>query len=121
MFSDLFEAFDSADHTLFLEILNNAGVGPMTCPWFKNYSSDRQQVVLFGSGHSNLLLITEGLLHVPSSSQFIEIMYFHITMKQFYTVMQTLKKQKGCWCRRLAIGCVGLMLNLHSTPKSIIV
>ena len=51
-FLDISKCFDTVDHTLLLQKLNNYGIKNDEIKWFKNYLSQRKQVVKYGNNIS---------------------------------------------------------------------
>ena len=60
-FLDLHKAFDSLDHTLLLQRLNNLGVWGKEMTWFSSYLSDRKQCVKCGGIFSEWNTINGGI------------------------------------------------------------
>jgi len=60
-FLDLRKAFDSLDHTLLLQRLNNLGVWGKEMTWFSSYLSDRIQCVKCGGIFSEWNTINGGI------------------------------------------------------------
>jgi len=60
-FLDLRKAFDSLDHTLLLQRLNNLGVWGKEMTWFSSYLSDRKQHVKCGGIFSEWNTINGGI------------------------------------------------------------
>lgn len=55
---DLQKAFDTVDHTILCDKLEQMGV--VTIDWFKSYMSDRQQVISINGATSSPGLVTWG-------------------------------------------------------------
>lgn len=86
-FVDLCKAFDSVDHDLLLDRLQNIGLSDEAVQWFTNYLADRSQCV-FADGHkSDFLEITKG---VPQGSILAPIL-FSIFINDFGKDMHTAK------------------------------
>ncbi|MFN9908220.1 MAG: reverse transcriptase domain-containing protein, partial [bacterium] len=54
IFCDLRKAFDSCDHEILLRKLSGVGIRGETLAWFKNYLSNRQQLVTISGFNSSL-------------------------------------------------------------------
>ena len=65
VFIDLRKAFDSVDHEILISKLESYGVNDIELDWFRNYLTDRKQLVSFGKEISHPCLITSG---VPQGS-----------------------------------------------------
>ena len=65
VFIDLRKAFDSVDHELLISKLESYGLRDIELDWFRNYLTDRKQLVSFGKEISDPCLITSG---VPQGS-----------------------------------------------------
>ena len=65
VFIDLSKAFDTVDHDILLEKLNNYGVKNKNLAWFKDYLTNRKQCIRYGTDITALELITCG---VPQGS-----------------------------------------------------
>ena len=65
IFCDLHKAFDMVNHSILLSKLKKLGVRGVELQWFKNYLSDRKQLVHVNGSNSSLLDI---LIGVPQGS-----------------------------------------------------
>ena len=65
VFIDLRKAFDSVDHEILISKLESYGLKDIELDWFRNYLTDRKQLVSFGKEISDPRLITSG---VPQGS-----------------------------------------------------
>ena len=65
IFCDLRKAFDTVNHSILLSKLKKLGVRGVELQWFKNYLSDRKQLVHVNGSNSSLLDI---LIGVPQGS-----------------------------------------------------
>ena len=65
VFIDLHKAFDSVNHEILFSKLESFGLKDIDLDWFRNYLTDRQQLVSFGKEISDPCLITSG---VPQGS-----------------------------------------------------
>ena len=65
VFVDLSKAFDTIDHTLLIQKLSNYGIENVELEWFKDYLSNRKQVVGYQNVVSKFQLVTSG---VPQGS-----------------------------------------------------
>ena len=65
VFIDLRKAFDSVDHEILISKLESYGLKDIELDWFRNYLTDRKQLVSFGKEISDPCLITSG---VPQGS-----------------------------------------------------
>ena len=62
---DLCKAFDSVDHDILISKWESYGLKDIELDWFRNYLTDRKQLVSFGKEISDPCLITSG---VPQGS-----------------------------------------------------
>ena len=67
VFYDLAKAFDTVNHKILLEKLEHFEIRGIPLEWFKNYLSNRKQIVKFKSQKSKSLTINSG---VPQRSVF---------------------------------------------------
>ena len=58
VFIDLRKAFDSVDHEILISKLESYGLKDIELDWFRNYLTDRKQLVSFGKEISDPCLIT---------------------------------------------------------------
>jgi hypothetical protein len=65
MYFDLQKAFDTIDHSILLYKLNNYGVRGVNLNWFKDYLSNRKQLVSIANTKSSLQCTSCG---VPQGS-----------------------------------------------------
>ena len=65
IFLDLSKAFDTVNHSLLLQKLEFYGIRGRCNDWFRNYLSDRQQIVKYNATYSEKRTITCG---VPQGS-----------------------------------------------------
>ena len=65
VFIDLRKAFDSVDHEILISKLESYGLRDIELDWFRNYLTDRKQLVSLGKEISDPCLITSG---VPQGS-----------------------------------------------------
>ena len=65
IFLDLSKAFDTVNHEILIKKLEYYGIRGLTLQWFKNYLSNRNQIVRYKSQHSKGLIIKCG---VPQGS-----------------------------------------------------
>ena len=65
VFIDLCKAFDSVDHDILISKWESYGLKDIELDWFRNYLTDRKQLVSFGKEISHPCLITSG---VPQGS-----------------------------------------------------
>ena len=65
VFIDLRKAFDSVDHEILISKLESCGLKDTELDWFRNYLTDRKQLVSFDKEISDPCLITSG---VPQGS-----------------------------------------------------
>ena len=65
VFIDLRKAFDSVDHEILISKLESYGLRNIELDWFRNYLTDRKQLVSLGKEISDPCLITSG---VPQGS-----------------------------------------------------
>ena len=65
VFIDLRKAFDSVDHEILISKLESYGLKDIELDWFRNYLTDRKQLVSFGKEISDPCPITSG---VPQGS-----------------------------------------------------
>ena len=65
VFIDLCKAFDSVDHDILISKWESYGLKDIELDWFRNYLTDRKQLVSFRKGISHPCLITSG---VPQGS-----------------------------------------------------
>ena len=65
VFIDLCKAFDSVDHDILISKRESYGLKDIELDWFRNYLTDRKQLVSFGKEISDPCLITSG---VPQGS-----------------------------------------------------
>ena len=79
VFVDLRKAFDSVDHEILLSKLESYGLKDIEFDWFRNYLTDRKQLISFGKDISDACPITSGVpqgsilgtsLFVPSAKKF---------------------------------------------------
>ena len=61
VFIDLRKAFDSVDHEILISKLESYGLKDIELDWFRNYQTDRKQLVSFGKEISDPCLITSGV------------------------------------------------------------
>ena len=62
VFIDLHKAFDYVDHEILINKLVSYGLKDIELNWFRNYLTDRKQLVSFGKEFSDPCLITSGVL-----------------------------------------------------------
>ena len=62
VFIDLCKAFDSVDHDILISKRESYGLKDIELDWFRNYLTDRKQLVSFGKEISHPCLITSGVL-----------------------------------------------------------
>ena len=72
VFIDLRKAFDSVDHEILISKLESYGLKDIELDWFRNYLTDRKQLVSFGKEISYPCLITSG---VPRGSIFGPLLF----------------------------------------------
>jgi len=65
IFCDLKKAFDTVDHSLLIKRLERYWVHNISLSWFKNYLSERKQLVCVNNIYSEMRLIETG---VPQGS-----------------------------------------------------
>ena len=65
VFIDLRKAFDSVDHEILISKLESYGLKDIELDWFRNYLTDRKQLVSFGRDISDPCLITSGFPQGP--------------------------------------------------------
>ena len=65
IFLDLSKAFDTVDHEILIKKLEYCGIRGLTLQWFRNYLSNRNQIVRYKSQHSKGLEMKCG---VPQGS-----------------------------------------------------
>ena len=65
IFLDLSKAFDTVNHEILLKKLEHYGVRGISLEWFKNYLTNRKQIVNYESGKSDRSLVSFG---VPQGS-----------------------------------------------------
>ena len=63
VFIDLCKAFDSVDHDILISKWESYGLKDIELDWFRNYLTDRKQLVSFGKEISDPYLITSGVLN----------------------------------------------------------
>ena len=63
VFIDLWKAFDSVDHDILISKGESYGLKDIELDWFRNYLTDRKQLVSFGKEISDPYLITSGVLN----------------------------------------------------------
>ena len=63
VFIDLCKAFDSVDHDILISKRESYGLKEIELDWFRNYLTDRKQLVSFGKEISDPYLITSGVLN----------------------------------------------------------
>ena len=61
VFIDLRKAFDSVDHEILISKLESYGLRNIELDWFRNYLTDRKQLVSLGKELSDPCLITSGV------------------------------------------------------------
>ena len=65
VFIDLGKAFDSVDHEILISKLESYGLKDIGLDWFRNYLTDRKQLVSFGKEISDPCLITSSVPQGP--------------------------------------------------------
>ena len=81
LYIDLKKAFDTVDHVILLDILENAGVRNVECEWFKSYFTNRKQKVKVDDKLSDVRAIQYGVPQGSILGPLLFIMYINTLPK----------------------------------------
>ena len=87
IFLDLSKEFDTVDHTIIVSKLEHYGIRGLALEWFKNYLTNRSQMVRFQDSISNKEKITCG---VPQGRSTLGPLLFLIYMNNIYRCSELL-------------------------------